>query len=57
MDKSIREFGKRMDTAEDKLVLVDYAEGFKSILDLALAQERLAEILLKSVALMLMQLI
>ena len=34
MDKSIREFGKRMDTAEDKLVLVDYAEGFKSILDL-----------------------
>ena len=34
MDKSIREFGKRMNTAEDKLVLVDYAEGFKSILDL-----------------------
>jgi len=34
MDKSIIEFGKRMDTAEDKAMLVDYAEGFKSVLDL-----------------------
>ena len=34
MDKAIREFGKRMDTAEDKALLVDYAEGFKSVLDL-----------------------
>lgn len=34
MDKTIIEFGKRMDQAEDKQVLVDYAKGFKSILDL-----------------------
>ena len=34
MNRELIKFGKRMDQAEDKLVLVDYAEGFKSILDL-----------------------
>lgn len=34
MDKSIIEFGNRMDAAEDKAMLVDCAEGFKYILDL-----------------------
>ncbi len=34
MDKSIVEFGKRMDTAEDKKTLVEYAAGSKFVLDL-----------------------
>ena len=34
MDRAIIEFGKRMDQAEDKLLLVDYAEGAKEVLDL-----------------------
>ena len=34
MDKAIIEFGKRMNQAEDKALLVDYAEGAKQVLDL-----------------------
>jgi len=34
MNKEIIEFGKRMDQAEDKAMLVDYAEGATSVLDL-----------------------
>lgn len=34
MDKAIIEFGKRMNQAEDKVLLVDYAEGAKQVLDL-----------------------
>jgi SAM-dependent methyltransferase len=34
MDRTIIEFGKRMDQAEDKLLLVDYAEGATEVLDL-----------------------
>jgi len=34
MEKAIVEFGKRMDAAEDKALLVDYAEGATRVLDL-----------------------
>lgn len=34
MDREIVKFGKRMDQAEDKLLLVDYAEGATRVLDL-----------------------
>ena len=34
MNRELIKFGKRMDQAEDKLVLVDYAEGSTSVLDL-----------------------
>lgn len=34
MDKAIVEFGKRMNKSEDKSLLIDYAEGFKEVLDL-----------------------
>ena len=42
MNKEILEFGKRMDTAEDKAMLVDYAEGFKSVLDLGAGTGKIA---------------
>ena len=34
MDKGILEFGKRMDAAEDKAMLINYAKGATSVLDL-----------------------
>ena len=34
MNKELIKFGKRMDQAEDKQLLVDYAEGATRVLDL-----------------------
>ena len=42
MDKSIIEFGKRMDTAEDKKTLVEYAAGSKAVLDLGAGTGKIA---------------
>lgn len=42
MDKAIIEFGKRMDTAEDKKTLVEYAAGFKTVLDLGAGTGKIA---------------
>lgn len=42
MKKDIIEFGKRMDLAEDKKTLVDYAEGATSVLDLGAGTGKIA---------------
>ena len=42
MDRAIIEFGKRMDTAEDKKTLVEYAAGFKIVLDLGAGTGKIA---------------
>jgi SAM-dependent methyltransferase len=42
MKKEIIEFGKRMDTAEDKKTLVEYAEGATSVLDLGAGTGKIA---------------
>ena len=42
MEKAIIEFGKRMDQAEDKVLLVEYAAGAKEVLDLGAGTGKIA---------------